>query len=84
MGAELDEQVDVALAGAEVVAQGGAEDVEARHAVPGAQLGDRLTFVLQHVDHGEHLRRHATRVRRGWPQWRVADAPPDVRLTHRG
>jgi hypothetical protein len=26
---ELDEQVDVALAGAEVVAQGGAEDVEA-------------------------------------------------------
>ena len=52
-GAELDEQIDVALARAEVVAQGRAEDVEARDAVPGAQLGDRLTLVLQNVDHCE-------------------------------
>src|SRR5665647_1837732 len=50
-GAELDEQVQVALSGPKVVAKGGAEDVEARHPETSACLSNRCTLVLENIDH---------------------------------
>src|SRR5450759_730437 len=46
-GAELDEQVQVALTGPKVVAKGGAEGVEACHPKTSACLSNRCTLVLE-------------------------------------
>ncbi len=51
-GREFDQQVDIALARAEVVAQSRPEDVEPDHAEVRADLGDGLLFVAQDADHG--------------------------------
>src|SRR5450756_1513928 len=50
-GAELDEQVQVALTGPKVVAKGGAEDVEARHPETSACLSNSRALVLEYIDH---------------------------------
>src|SRR5450759_2365217 len=46
-GAELDEQVQVALSGPEVVAKGGAEDIEACHPETSACLSNGRALVLE-------------------------------------
>src|SRR5659263_443342 len=48
-GAELDEQVQVALTGPKVVAKGGAEDVEARHPETSACLSNSRALVLEYM-----------------------------------
>src|SRR5450756_1700650 len=50
-GAELDEQVQVALSGPKVVAKGGAEDVEACHPETRACLSDSRALVSGYIDH---------------------------------
>src|SRR5450759_4310627 len=49
--AELDEQIQVAFSRPEVIAESGAEDVEACHVEPNACLSDHRTLVLEHIDH---------------------------------
>jgi hypothetical protein len=51
MGGELNEQIDVALARPEVVAQGRTEDIQTHDPAARTQSGDDITFVSQYIDH---------------------------------